>query len=179
MAIHASVPTAKNNRMAARTNLALPRFGSRAVKTILSSAREGGILGVPIDSGSNTIFDAIQSCASRGLLQCPRTRRLGVLHISVIFLQDKKSFFLFSPIADQTFAIEIILDSRQSSPWTAEVFEDPGCGAAKKRDALQHRDLMPVEIFLIFFGPTLSRRAVQPKECVSAKFAHDQRLVIV
>src|ERR1700756_682355 len=62
----ASVPTAKNDRMAARTNLALPRFGSRAVKTILSSAGEGGILGVPIDNASNTIFDAIQSAPAGG-----------------------------------------------------------------------------------------------------------------
>ena len=105
--------------------------------------------------------------------------RLRFLPISISLLQQKESFLLFSPIADQAFAIEVILDSGQGSPWTAEVFEYPGCGPAKKRDALQHRDLMPLEIFLIFLGPTLSRTTVQTEECVSAKFAHDQRLVVL
>jgi len=44
-----------------RTNLVLPRFGSRAVKKVLSFAGPKGIPGVAIVSSAYTIFRAIQS----------------------------------------------------------------------------------------------------------------------
>src|SRR5438445_8068487 len=103
---------------------------------------------------------------------------LGILQIPIKCLQHEESSLLFSVIAHQPFAIEVILNTGQCSPWTTEVLEDPWRGPAKKRDALQHRDLMPIKILLILLGPTCAGGAVEAEESVPATFAHDEWLVV-
>jgi len=80
-------------------------------------------------------------------------------------------------IGDKSFAIEIILKTRENSSRAAKVFENPWCHPAEEGNALQHNNLMLVEILLIFLGPTCERIAMVAKECIAPEFTHDQGLV--
>src|SRR5207237_8974058 len=60
----------------------------------------------------------------------------------------------------------------------AKIFQDPGAGAAQERDLAERRDLMFVDVFLIFLGPTLRGGAVQTVLGVAAKFADDHWLIV-
>src|SRR5215472_11325529 len=104
-------------------------------------------------------------------------RRKIVLHFSIELLQDKESLLLFPVFIHQAFSVEVVFDARKRSPRTAKILQDPGRGSFKKRYALEHCDLMLVEVFLIFLRPTCSRVAMVPEEGVSPKLAHDKRLV--
>src|SRR5580692_12801873 len=92
-------------------------------------------------------------------------------------LQYKKRFLPFTMIGNQSFAIEIILKTRERSPGTTKVLEHPGRHAAKKRDVFQHRELMFVKILLIFLCPAGLWITMVAEQGICPKFAHDERFV--
>ncbi len=105
--------------------------------------------------------------------------RLSNLQFPIKLLQYKEGFLLLTVIGDKSFAIEIILNTRENSSRTTKVFENPRCHSAKEGNALQHNDLVLVEIFLILLGPPCRGIAMVAKERVAPEFAHDQGLVVL
>src|SRR5580693_1867207 len=106
-------------------------------------------------------------------------RRLSTLQFPIKLLQYKVSFLLLTLIGDKSFAIEIILKTRERSPRTTKVLENPRCHSAKEGNALQHGDLVLVKIFLILLGPTSARIGMVAKTCIAAEFTHDERLAVL
>ena len=73
--------------------------------------------------------------------------------IFVGFLEDKEGLFLDALIGDEALAVEVVLEAWIDAACGAEVHEDPGAGAAELRNFVEHRDLVAVDLGLIFLGP--------------------------
>ena len=104
---------------------------------------------------------------------------LSNLQFPIKLLKYEEGFFLLTVIGDKSFAIEIILNTRERSPRATKVFEYPRCHSAKEGNAFQHDDLVLVKIFLILLGPPGEGVAMVAKERVATEFTHDQRLVVL
>ncbi len=61
--------------------------------------------------------------------------RLSALHFPIKFLQYKERLLFFSMLGYQTFAIEVILNSRQGASRAAKVFQNPWCSSTQKWNA--------------------------------------------
>src|SRR5580765_7671036 len=81
--------------------------------------------------------------------------------LSVCLLQDKKCLLLLSLFRNETFSIEVVLYSRQRTAWRAKVHEDPRRHSPQLRNAIEHDELMLVDVGLIFLRPAFVLRAVQ------------------
>ena len=73
--------------------------------------------------------------------------------VFVGFLEDEEGLFLFALVGDEAFAVEVVLQAGVDASGGAEVHEDPGAGAAKLGDFVEHRDLVTVDLGLIFLCP--------------------------
>src|SRR5690242_13110098 len=103
---------------------------------------------------------------------------LSALLFLIELLQYKECLLFFTMLGYQPFAVEIVLNSRQRAPRAAKIFQNPGCNAAQKWDALQHGNLVLIEILLVLFAPARERIAMVAKARVPPKFAHDEWLVV-
>src|SRR6266404_706614 len=104
--------------------------------------------------------------------------RLRLLNFLVERLQHKEGLLLVSMVRHQALTIEIILNARQCSSWAAKIFQYPWRATAKKRDALEHGDLMLVQVCLILLSPACKFVAVKTEERVATEFAHDEGLIV-
>src|ERR1700730_9029931 len=96
---------------------------------------------------------ALDSCANEpvdGWLRLLEWR--GALQFPIKHLQYKEGFFLLPVIGKEILAIKIIFHTRDRSARAAEVFKNPRGHSSKKGNALQHDELMLVEVFLILLG---------------------------
>src|ERR1700679_4007451 len=96
----------------------------------------------------------------------------------VCLLQDVIGLFLLSLIGNKSLAVEFILNTRKGTIGRAKIHEYPRAHASQLGNAIQHSDLMAVDICLILFGPSLVIAAVQASFGIAAKLAYDERLVV-
>src|SRR6266404_1662461 len=108
-----------------------------------------------------------------------RSTQLSALHFAVKLLKHKESLLFLPMFGYQTFAIEVILNSRKRASRAAKVFQNPRCGSTQKGNAFQHGNLVLIEIFLIFLTPASEGITMVAKSSVAAEFAHDERLIIL
>ncbi|SRR6266567_2311223 len=101
------------------------------------------------------------------------------MHFAIKFLKDKESFLFLTVLAYQTFAIEVILNSRQGASRATKVFQNPWCGSTQKWNAFQHGKLVHVKVFLILLAPARERIAMVAKLGIASEFAHDERLIVL
>src|SRR5437762_4850141 len=93
-------------------------------------------------------------------------------------LQNVEGLFSLTILRDKSLAVVAILNSRQVAMWRTKVFQYPRARSAQKRNLAQCGDLVLVDIFLIFLGPSLRGSAMQALFCIAAEFAHDHRFVV-
>src|SRR5258708_36781229 len=132
-------------------------------------------------AGSAALFFPLRSlnareglCRLSAVLMC-----LSALHFPVKILQYKESFLFLSMLGYQTFAIEVILNSRQRASRTAKIFQDPRRSSAQKGNAFQHGNLALVKVFLILLAPACERISMIAKARVAPEVAHDERLIVL
>jgi hypothetical protein len=68
--------------------------------------------------------------------------RLGALQLLIELLQYKESLLFLTAIGYKTLSIEVVLNTRERSPRTSKILENPERGAAKKGYAFHHGDLV-------------------------------------
>jgi gamma-glutamyl hercynylcysteine S-oxide synthase len=85
---------------------------------------------------------------------------------------------LFAAVAQQAFAIVVILDTGQETARAAEVHQYPGSHACKEWNPLQHGDLVAIDVGLVLLGPRGIFVAVSAEGRFAAKLAHHHGLVV-
>src|SRR3989442_7324186 len=97
---------------------------------------------------------------------------------AIKLLENVERFLSLAIVRDKSFTIESILDARQLPMRGAKIFQYPRARAAQERNLAERGDLVFVDVFLIFLGPTLRDGAVQTVLCFAAKLADDHGLVV-
>src|ERR1700747_531704 len=102
----------------------------------------------------------------------------SALQFPIVLLQYEEGLLPLAAIRDEPLAVEIILKTRQSPARTPKVLENPRRHSPKKGNALQHGNLVLVQILLVLLGPASGGATVVAVKRIAAVFAHDQRLII-
>src|SRR5260370_7631286 len=88
--------------------------------------------------------------------------RLSNLQFLIKLLQYKEGFLLLTMIGDKSFAIEIILKTRENSSRAAKVFENPWCHPAEEGNTLQHTKLVLRSASHLFVSSTVPSPSSAP-----------------
>ena len=84
----------------------------------------------------------------------------SALQFPIVLLQYEEGFLHLAVIRDEPLTVEIILKTKQRTARTPKILENPRRHSAKKGNALQHGNLVLVQILLVLLGPASGGAAV-------------------